>query len=170
MHIEAAIKAGKNLFTEKPVAVDGPGIRKVLAAAEEAKKKSLAVVAGTQRRHQAGYLESMKRIHDGAHRRPRPRPASTGTRGASGCKPRQAELERHGVADPQLVLLHLALRRPHRRAARPQPRRRQLGDRAPPGPGRRHGRPPGAHRAPTYGQSFDHFAVDYEYPERRPRA
>ena len=60
------IKAGKNLFTEKPVAVDGTGIRKVLAAAEEAKKKNLAVVAGTQRRHQAGYVESMKRIHDGA--------------------------------------------------------------------------------------------------------
>ena len=66
MHLAAAIEAGKHVFTEKPVAVDGPGIRKVLAAAEEAKKKGLAVVAGTQRRHQASYLESMKRIHDGA--------------------------------------------------------------------------------------------------------
>jgi predicted dehydrogenase len=65
-HIEATIKAGKHLFTEKPVAVDGTGIRKVLAAAEEANKKNLRVVAGTQRRHQAGYLESMKRIHEGA--------------------------------------------------------------------------------------------------------
>src|SRR5437764_1274098 len=37
----------------------------VLAAAEEAKKKNLAVVAGTQRRHQAGYIEVMKRIRDG---------------------------------------------------------------------------------------------------------
>ena len=64
-HLAAAIAAGKHVFTEKPVAVDGPGIRKVLAAAEEAKKKKLAVVAGTQRRHQASYLESMKRIHDG---------------------------------------------------------------------------------------------------------
>ncbi len=65
-HIEATIKAGKHLFTEKPVAVDGPGIRKVLAAYEEAKKKNLAVVAGTQRRHQDPYVESMKLIHDGA--------------------------------------------------------------------------------------------------------
>ncbi|WP_165065572.1 Gfo/Idh/MocA family protein [Paludisphaera rhizosphaerae] len=64
-HIEAVIKAGKHLFTEKPVAVDGTGIRKVLAAAEEAKAKKLSVVAGTQRRHQPGYIESMKRIHDG---------------------------------------------------------------------------------------------------------
>ncbi|AGA27011.1 Gfo/Idh/MocA family oxidoreductase [Singulisphaera acidiphila] len=65
MMIEAAVKAGKNIFTEKPVAVDAPGIRKVLAAAEEAKQKGLAVVAGTQRRHQASYVECMKRIHDG---------------------------------------------------------------------------------------------------------
>jgi myo-inositol 2-dehydrogenase / D-chiro-inositol 1-dehydrogenase len=65
-HIEATIKAGKHLFTEKPVAVDGTGIRKVLAAYEEANKKGLSVVAGTQRRHQAGYIESLKRIHEGA--------------------------------------------------------------------------------------------------------
>jgi predicted dehydrogenase len=64
-HIEYTIAAGKHLFTEKPVAVDATGIRKVLAAAGEAKKKNLCVVAGTQRRHQAGYLESMKKIHGG---------------------------------------------------------------------------------------------------------
>src|SRR5258708_3235384 len=40
-HIEAVVKAGKNLFTEKPVAVDGTGIRKVLAAAEQASSKKL---------------------------------------------------------------------------------------------------------------------------------
>jgi predicted dehydrogenase len=65
-HIEYTIEQGKHLFTEKPVAVDGTGIRKVLAAAEKAKAKNLGVVAGTQRRHQAPYIESMKRIHDGA--------------------------------------------------------------------------------------------------------
>jgi predicted dehydrogenase len=64
--LAAAIEAGKHVFTEKPVGVDGPGIRMVLDAAEEAKKKDLAVVAGTQRRHEAPYIESMKRIHDGA--------------------------------------------------------------------------------------------------------
>jgi myo-inositol 2-dehydrogenase / D-chiro-inositol 1-dehydrogenase len=66
LHIEAVIKAGKQLFSEKPVAVDGTGIRRVLAAYEEAQKKGLSVVTGTQRRHQAGYIESMKRIKDGA--------------------------------------------------------------------------------------------------------
>ncbi len=66
LHIEATIMAGKHLFTEKPVCVDATGYRKVLAAFEEANKKKLSVVAGTQRRHQAGYIESLKRIHEGA--------------------------------------------------------------------------------------------------------
>jgi predicted dehydrogenase len=65
LHIQAVVAAGKNLFTEKPVAVDPAGVRKVLAAHEEATKKGLFVVAGTQRRHQHGYLETIKRIHDG---------------------------------------------------------------------------------------------------------
>src|SRR5262249_39567534 len=52
-----AVEKGKHVFTEKPVAVDGPGIRKCLEVAAEAKKKNLAIVAGTQRRHQTSYLE-----------------------------------------------------------------------------------------------------------------
>ncbi len=66
MQIEAAVKAGKNIFTEKPVATDAPGVRKVLAAAEEAKKKGLHVGVGLQRHHQAGYIETIKRLQDGA--------------------------------------------------------------------------------------------------------
>ena len=65
IHFEAAVNANKHVFMEKPVAVDAPGIRRVMAAGELAKQKKLAVVAGTQRRHHAGYLEIMKRIHDG---------------------------------------------------------------------------------------------------------
>ncbi len=64
-HIKAAVAAGKHIFTEKPVAVDAAGIRTVLAAYEESKLKSLAIAAGTQRRHQKGYLETMRRIHAG---------------------------------------------------------------------------------------------------------
>lgn len=65
-HLEAAVKAGKNVFCEKPVAVDGPGIRKCLEVAEEANKKGLAIVAGTQRRHQKGYLDAIAKLNDGA--------------------------------------------------------------------------------------------------------
>ncbi len=65
-HFEAAVNAGKNIFMEKPVAVDGPGVRRVLAAAKIAKEKNLKVAVGLQRRHQEPYLETMKRLHDGA--------------------------------------------------------------------------------------------------------
>ena len=63
---KAAVAAGKNIFTEKPVCVDGPGARIMYAAAEEAKRKGLKVAAGTQRRHHAGYIQTVKRIQDGA--------------------------------------------------------------------------------------------------------
>jgi predicted dehydrogenase len=65
-HFEEAVRQGKHIFMEKPVAVDGPGVRKVLAAAEEAKKKNLKVAVGLQRHHQKPYLETIKRLHDGA--------------------------------------------------------------------------------------------------------
>jgi myo-inositol 2-dehydrogenase/D-chiro-inositol 1-dehydrogenase len=64
-HIVAAVNAKKHIFTEKPVGVDAPGIAKVLEAYVEADTAKLGIAAGTQRRHQTGYLETMKRIHDG---------------------------------------------------------------------------------------------------------
>lgn len=66
LHLEAAIEAGKNVFMEKPVAVDPPGIRRVIAAGEKAKAKGLSIVAGTQRRHQAGYLANQFLASQGA--------------------------------------------------------------------------------------------------------
>jgi myo-inositol 2-dehydrogenase / D-chiro-inositol 1-dehydrogenase len=65
-HFKAAIEAGKHVFMEKPVAVDGPGCQVMYAAAEMAKQKGLKVAAGTQRRHQSGYIETIKRLQDGA--------------------------------------------------------------------------------------------------------
>ena len=66
VHFEAAVKAGKHVFMEKPVAVDPPGARRIIEAGELAKKKGLAVVAGTQRRHQANYLRTQYAIERGA--------------------------------------------------------------------------------------------------------
>ena len=66
IHFQAAVEAGKHVFMEKPVAVDAPGVRQVLEAAKKAKEKSLAVGVGLKRRHQAPYLETIKRLHDGA--------------------------------------------------------------------------------------------------------
>ncbi len=66
IHFEEAVRQGKHVFMEKPVATDPAGIRRVLASAAEAKKKNLKVGVGFQRHHQNGYIESIKRIQDGA--------------------------------------------------------------------------------------------------------
>ena len=65
VHLKAAVDAGKHAFIEKPVAVDPVGARSIIASAELAKNKGLAIVAGTQRRHQPRYLEMMKHVHQG---------------------------------------------------------------------------------------------------------
>jgi predicted dehydrogenase len=65
-HFEEAVKQGKNIFTEKPVATDAPGVRRFMAAAEESKKKALKVVVGLQRHYDDGYRETLQRLHDGA--------------------------------------------------------------------------------------------------------
>jgi predicted dehydrogenase len=65
-HIKAAVEAGKHIFAEKPVAVDGPGVRSVLSSCAEAKKKNLAIVSGLCWRYHNGMRETFKRIHDGA--------------------------------------------------------------------------------------------------------
>lgn len=66
IHFAEAVRQGKNIFMEKPVATDAPGIKQVLASAQEAKAKNLKVGVGLQRHHKAGYLETVKRIQDGA--------------------------------------------------------------------------------------------------------
>ena len=63
-HLEAAIASGKHIYLEKPVAVDVPGAKKVMALGERAKGKvSLAV--GFQIRYASPYVELAKRIHEG---------------------------------------------------------------------------------------------------------
>ena len=66
IHLAAAVDAGKHVFTEKPVAVDAAGVRSVLATFERAKAKNLGIGVGTQRRHQADYQETIERIQGGA--------------------------------------------------------------------------------------------------------
>ncbi|MCP5536726.1 MAG: Gfo/Idh/MocA family oxidoreductase [Akkermansiaceae bacterium] len=66
IHFEYAVSRGKHVFMEKPVAVDAEGIRKVLAAAKEADRKKLKVVAGLQRRYQESYLQTFEEIQGGA--------------------------------------------------------------------------------------------------------
>ncbi|MHC4595303.1 MAG: Gfo/Idh/MocA family protein, partial [Planctomycetota bacterium] len=65
-HLKAAIRAGKHVFMEKPVAVDPVGVRSVIATSELADRKKLTIVAGTQMRRISHLAEGIKRIHDGA--------------------------------------------------------------------------------------------------------
>ncbi|MEX2672730.1 MAG: Gfo/Idh/MocA family oxidoreductase [Phycisphaeraceae bacterium] len=66
MQIEYAVEKGKHIFAEKPVATDPAGIRRVLAACEKAKQKSLAVVSGLCYRYHYAKRATIDRIHDGA--------------------------------------------------------------------------------------------------------
>jgi predicted dehydrogenase len=66
VHLKAAVDAGKHCFVEKPIAVDAPGVRGVLATCEDARKKGLSIVSGLCWRYDLPKQETMKRIHDGA--------------------------------------------------------------------------------------------------------
>ena len=162
-HLKAAVAAGRNIFCEKPAAVDGAGIRSVLATYEEAKKKNLNIVAGTQRRHQAGYLETLKRVQDGA----------IGNIRAARCywnmgglwmKPRQpdwSDMEwqlRNWLYFTWLSGDHITEQHVHNldvvnwaKGAHPV-RAVGLGGRQ-------------QRTGPEYGHIFDHFAIDYEYAD-----
>ena len=64
-HFKEAIAYGKHVFMEKPVAVDGAGVRSVLESARLADDKNVSVGVGLQRHHQAGYIQAMERVHRG---------------------------------------------------------------------------------------------------------
>ena len=65
-HLAAAIEAGKHVFMEKPVAVDPVGVRSVIASSELADKKKLTILAGTQMRRISHLVQGVKSIRDGA--------------------------------------------------------------------------------------------------------
>lgn len=65
IHFDYAVRQGKHVFMEKPVAVDAEGVRSVLANAKKADEKNLKVVVGLQRHYDERYIETMNRIHDG---------------------------------------------------------------------------------------------------------
>ncbi len=160
--IKAAIEAGKHVFTEKPMAVDGPTIRTCFEMAELAQKKGLGIGVGLQRRHHKGYLEMIKRVHGGAIG------DLVGGRcywnmGALWTKPRQKEwsdlewqmrnwLYFTWLSGDHIVEQHIHNidiinwgYRQHPVAAVAMGGRQQRTD-------------------PAYGHIYDHFAVDFEYP------
>ena len=95
IHLKAAIAAGKHVFCEKPVAVDAPGIHSVLATAEEAKKKNLALVSGLCYRYDLPKRELIKRCaRERSATSARYTPSyNTGTLWTHGASPSWSEME-----------------------------------------------------------------------------
>ncbi len=65
IHFEEAVRLGKHVFMEKPLATDPAGIKKVLDAAVIARQKKLNVVVGLQRHYQNSYRELYKKFKAG---------------------------------------------------------------------------------------------------------
>ncbi len=66
LHLRACIEAGKHTFVEKPIAVDGPGVRHVLESCRMAREKNLTVLSGLCYRYERKKQQTIQRIHDGA--------------------------------------------------------------------------------------------------------
>jgi len=163
IHLAAAVERGTHVFMEKPAGVDAPGIRSVLASADVADKKGLSIVAGTQRRHETSYVEAMKRVRDGA----------IGRITAAHCawmqgglwmherKPEWSDMEwqlRNWLYFTWLSGDHIVEQHVHNLdvinwALGSHPMKAT-------GMGGRQMR-----TSPAYGHVFDHFAIEYEYPE-----
>ena len=66
MHFEAAVEAKKHIFCEKPMGTDPVNVRRFMAAAKKSEELKLTIMSGAQRRSQKEYVETIKRIQDGA--------------------------------------------------------------------------------------------------------
>jgi predicted dehydrogenase len=66
LHVKAAVEAGKHVFVEKPHGIDPYGIKMLRAAVALAREKKLSLVSGLQSRYHEGYVETVKRIQEGA--------------------------------------------------------------------------------------------------------
>jgi len=66
IHLDYAVEKGVNVFMEKSFAVDGPGIRRVLKAGQEAAKKNLKIAGGLMSRHYKPLEDAVDQIHQGA--------------------------------------------------------------------------------------------------------
>lgn len=162
LHLKAAVAAGKHVFCEKPMAVDAPGVRSVIATAAEAKEKKLSLVAGFCYRYNNGVRALMEQIHNGAIGEIRAIHTAYNT-GGLWSKPRQegwTDMEwqiRNWMYFTWLSGDHITEQAVHNLDKMswmmkdvPPERCMAIGGRQ-------------ARTAPEYGHIFDHFGVVYEY-------
>ena len=166
VHFAYAIEKGLNVFMEKPVTVDGPTSRKMLALAEKSIQKNLKVGVGLMCRHCKARQELFDRIKGGqigdivalrAYRQT----------GPSGSMPAPSQARRHQralVPDQDVPRLPLGQRRLLQRLPHPQHRRVLLDEGCLAGPGQGHGRPR-TYRGDCIDQNFDTYSVEYTFDD-----
>ena len=106
LHLAYAVEKGVNSFVEKPMAVDGPGLRKFIQACKDAKAKNLSLVNGFCWRYDGPRRETMKQVFDGKIGEVVAIETTYNSQGV--WEPRKTREQcslRHGVPDAQLVLL-----------------------------------------------------------------
>lgn len=162
LHFLYAVEAGKHVFMEKPVAVCPEGVRMMLRGDEIVRQKRLGVVAGTQYRHHPGYIETVRRIHDGQIGEIRAMYAYYNA-ASPGVKPRQPDWsEMVYQLRNWLFYTWLAGDQPVEQFVHnidvmmwvmggPPKSAIAVGGRQ-------------VRTAPEYGDVYDHFAIEYEYP------
>lgn len=64
-HLAYAVEAGKHIFCEKPVAVDIPGLKRVMESVRVSKEKKLSLVSGFCFRYSTPNREIMQRVQNG---------------------------------------------------------------------------------------------------------
>ncbi len=161
-YLKACVDAGKHVFCEKIHAVDAPGVRLVLAAAEIARQKGLSIVSGLAWRYHTGVQETMKRVHDGAIGQLVALEETCNT-GSLRCRPRQpgwTEME-YQIRDwydffwlscdlPGLNLVHDLDKGAWAMREEPPVRCWGMGGRQ-------------TRLGPRFGDVWDHFSIVYEY-------
>ncbi len=165
-HLKAAVDAGKHVFAEKPLAVDGPGLRSVLASAEEAKKRNTALLVGFCWRYNDGMRATFEKINSGALGRVQTVHTTyhTSTLGRRPRKPEWSDLEFQlrnwwhftWLSGDHVVeqAVHSIDRLSWAMNDEPPARVTCLGGRA-------------ARSGPEHGNVYDHFAAVYEYADGR---
>ncbi len=165
-HLKAAVEAGKHVFAEKPLAVDAPGLRSVLASAEEAKRRNLAILVGFCWRYNDGMRGTSERINSGTIGRVQTVHTTyhTSTLSRRPRKPEWSDMEFQlrnwwhftWLSGDHIVeqAVHSIDRLAWAMGDEPPARVTCLGGRA-------------ARSGPEHGNVYDHFAAVYEYADGR---
>jgi predicted dehydrogenase len=163
IHVEACVAAGKHVFMEKPIAVDPAGVRRVLAAGAKAREQGTGMLAGTQYRHAPRWMQTIAEMHGGRIGDVRAARAyyNIGTLWHRGSKKEWTRMEQQlrnwyyycWLSGDHIVEQHIHGIDVTNWGLKSHPvRATAVGGRQ-------------VRTDPKFGNIYDHFCVDYEYPD-----